>query len=339
MTKPKYIVYVDESFDRFMNFPELEGNFCYSALMVPTGKINELTCFWHALESRIRVRYLQIAGRSIDSEVKSKHVRRLSLDERFDIFKRISYCLTKNHMFIGGFFTSVHGLLCYELRSYQAFDGCATMLDYNREKLEQMKSKLDSAKQVTIGEGHLLSGLFQTITTVPFHWLGSMGAQCSICYDSRDKNEDPITFEITEKMLPKMHRVHPKYKDVYQGVIAEDSATVPGLMLVDLICSEMRRFFVRLPLLLTDQCGLRLITPTSMEGRMIPDNIGGRFLKWGSSKSMSSSTVDALVAAEQADPFTTLLPNLAAQKLSCYAHFGEARVIDFATTCFNDMVD
>jgi hypothetical protein len=48
-----YTVFIDESFDGFMNLARDDGYFCYVALMVPTVKLADLDRFWAANRDRL----------------------------------------------------------------------------------------------------------------------------------------------------------------------------------------------------------------------------------------------------------------------------------------------
>ncbi len=163
-----------------------------------------------------------------------------------------------------------------------------------------------------------------------FNWLAHLHGCCSIIYDARDVRGRPSHVRIAEDIFPKMKNLGPQFEGVYQGKTSETSQETPGLMLVDLICGELRKFMLNSSWLWNDGSSIALITPTSNEGEVIWQSIGGRMVKWGSKKQMSDATVaTALATARIEDPFTLLLPALADTKLSCYAHFGEAEVIDF----------
>jgi hypothetical protein len=101
----------------------------------------------------------------------------------------------------------------------------------------------------------------------------------------------------------------------------------------------MRNFFLGCPSILEDGSAYRLITPTSSEGAVVPIEIGGRLFKWGAEKPMSDKTKRSLASAQRISTFAPLIPHLADGKLSCYAHFGEGRIVDFARHVFNDQVD
>jgi hypothetical protein len=339
-TKPTYNVYVDETFEHFLNLPRMEGHFCYVGLMVPEKTDIQLRAFWSALERRLRLAYEEATGFAIEEEFKSTFLAKLDPATRRDAMQRVAYFLGKNVGFIAGFYTTVHGLMCWELRSAAGFADFETLPPYNLSDLQAKAEELRSEKKKGVGESKLLEGLFHTIPSIPLSWLGLMPANFRISYDARNPKEDRILFRLIEDFFPRMANVEPDRFAGYLGAQAHsDSSTVPGIMLADLVCKELRNFVQACPEILTDRSEYRLITPTSAEGTPIPTTVAGHVLKWGSAKAMSAATQARINALRRTGPFGPLIPTLADTKLSCYAHFGEGRVVDFAHHLLNDQVD
>ena len=340
VTKPVYDVYVDETFEHFMNLPRMDGHFCYVALMVPEKAETQLTSFWNALDNRLRRAYEEATGFKIEGEFKSTFLRKLSSDVRRDAMQRVAYFLNKNSGFLVGYYTTVHALMCWELRSSAGFNNVEDLPPYNLRDLQKKADELRAEKKKGVGESKLLTGLFHTIAAIPLSWLGILQADFRIHYDGRNSKENQILFKVVEEFFPRMAELEPQRFAAYLGATAHpDSSNIPGIMLADLLCKETRDFIHACPELLTDRSEYRLITPTSSEGTPIPTEIGGRIMKWGTAKEMSSSTKEKLAELRQVSPFGRLIPHLADIKLSCYGHFGEGRIVDFANECFNDQVD
>jgi hypothetical protein len=337
--KPIYNVYVDETFEHFLNLPRLDGYLCYGALMVPETREKSLSDFWAALDRRLRCYYKAATGIELSGEFKSTYLKKLSPEDRLDISQRIGYFLSKNSAWIVGFYTSVHALICWELRTQASYDESETLPPYDEAAIVQRANKLRGEKNKGFGESELLKGLFHTISSIPLSWLGVLGAQFRMRYDSRHPKEDRILLGLLDEFFPGMTRLHKGLMADYLGGTGLDSANVPGLLLVDLICKEIRNFIHAVPELLTDNSYYRPITPRSREGVIIPVEIGGHLMKWGSAKRMSAATVGKLEAAKRETAFGTWLNSVADGKLSCYGHFGEGRVADLINHVFNDQVD
>jgi len=339
LKKPIYNVYVDETFEHFLNLPRMDGYLCYSALMIPEKREESLADFWRALDERLRSYYKEATGFKISGEFKSTYLRKLKTEDRADVAQRIGYFLNRNSAWIVGFYTSVHALLCWELRSHAGYKDAEILPPYDIAALEKRAIELRIEKNKSFGESELLKGLFHTIASIPLSWLGVLGAQFRVRYDSRHPREDRILLGLLDEFFPGMTKAYEDRVADYIGGASLDSADVPGLLLVDLICKEIRNFFHAVPELLTDKSNYRLITPTSKEGAVIPAEIGGHIVKWGSAKPMSSATVAKLESAERQMPFGAWLQCLADRKLSCYGHFGEGRIADLGNGVFNDQVD
>jgi hypothetical protein len=340
VSRPVFNVYVDEVFEHFMNLPRMDGYFCYASIMVDEKTEGQLKAFWNALENRLKNAYRRATGFWIKGEFKSTYLRKLTLEDRSDAAKRIAYFLRKNGGFIAGYYTTVHGLMCWELRSSAGFEDADKLPPYDVGELEKKAAQLRAEKKKGFGESQLLQGLFHTIASVPLSWLGVLPANFRICYDSRNPKEDRVLLKLCEEFFPRMAEIEPDRMAAYLGGQGHpDSSQVPGLMLADIICKELRDFVQAAPEILVDQSEWRMITPTSREGYPLPVEIGGRTMKWGAAKLMSPSTAQKLHELRQTVPFSFLLPCLADFKLSCYGHFGEGRIVDFVNEVFHDQVD
>ena len=338
--KQVYNVYVDETFEHFMNLPRMEGYFCYVALMVPERAEAQLSAFWESLERRLRSAYDEATGFAIKGEFKSTFLTKLTSEVRRDAMHRVAYFLKKNLGFVAGYYTTVHGLMCWELRSSAGFADFEVLPPYNLTDLQKKAEELRAEKRKGAGESKLLTGLFQTIASIPLSWLGVLQANFRISYDARNPKEDRILLTFVEDFFPRISKIQPERFAAYLGAEAHaDSSVVPGVMLADLLCKEIRDFVHSCPELLTDGSAYRLITPTSSEGTLIPTEIAGHLMKWGSAKAMSPVTKQKLARLRRTSSFGSIIPQLADHKLSCYAHFGEGRVVDFDNEVFNDQVD
>ena len=336
MQKQKYTVFVDEIFEDFMNFPDLDGYFCYVGLMLPDRCGEDLERFWKSLNARLVEAYRRATGFQIEGEFKSKYLGKLSSETRRDACRRIFKFLRSNGGYVSSFYTTVHALLCWEIRTSASSKEFAP-ITYSLAELQVRKVSLIEEKKKTVGESNVLNGLFNTISGIAQSWLSHLGARYSICYDKRDKNEDRVLLNYIADFFEKMPRIDERFEGVYVGGESKESHRHPGLMLVDLLCREARDFMQAHPSLIHELSKFELITPTSKEGYIIPHEIGGRVFKWGSAKMMNLESRRLL--ASKKSPFSELIPCLADGKLSLYAHYGESRVADLANGCYNDMVD
>ncbi len=318
----------------------MAGHFCYVGVMIPEKAETQLRAFWNALDQRLRLAYEEVTGFAIEGEFKSTFLAKLDFTFRRDAMQRVAYFLSKNRGFIAGYYTTVHGLMCWELRTSASFADLETLPPYNLSDLQAKAEELRFEKKKGVGESKLLEGLFHTIASIPLSWLGLLPANFRISYDARNPKEDRILFKFVEDFFPRMKNLEPDRFAGFLGAQAHsDSSAVPGIMLADLVCKELRNFVQACPEILTDRSEYRLITPRSTEGIFVPTTLTGHVLKWGSAKEMSAATQAKISALRQNSPFGPLIPLLADTKLSCYAHFGEGRVVDFASHLLNDQVD
>src|SRR5882724_4608511 len=130
-----YTVFIDESFDGFMNLSKDDGYFCYAALMVPTMKLADLERFWRANREKLVLEYRRITGHEIQGEFKSGFLKKLSFYTRRTFGERLARFLIKNECFVAGFYTTVRNKLMYHLRTSVAKDDNAKALPASWESM------------------------------------------------------------------------------------------------------------------------------------------------------------------------------------------------------------
>jgi hypothetical protein len=229
--KGEYTVFIDESFDRFMNLQADDGWFCYGAFMIPTERLADLARFHAALFENLQNEYKKATGFSVEGEFKSSHYGKIPRDVRVPLAPKISYFLAKNRCFLAGFYTTVKSLLFYNLRSDLAFHNVSEFPALDPNQLEKQKQELLKDKQAHPGESKLLNGLFMAAALIPFNWLGKQGFKFRIQYDPRNKKEDRVLVGSIDDFLPKLGNVWPDLANVYVGTDAtKESKDCPGLM-------------------------------------------------------------------------------------------------------------
>lgn len=335
-----YTVFIDESFDGFMNLSKENGYFCYAALMVPSAKLPDLERFWAANRNRLVADYKRATGFEIQGEFKSGFLNKLSFQNRRTFGDRLSSFLHKNGCFVAGFYTTVRNMLMYHLRTEVAKNDEVKELPANWESLlAVVKQKLldDKAKQP--GDGHLLVGLFHQTLSITMNWLGSGNQSFAVVYDPRQKKEDTFLIQHADEWLKREAEIK-QLLDVYKGATAAiDSSQSPGLMLVDLILRDVRFLFSDVPELLSEQSSTKLVLPVSQTDDAVVMRLNGRLLKWGDRRPMSQQLKLRLRSASLNSMLPLYFDRLAGGKISCEAAFGESRVVNFGLGCLEDMVD
>jgi hypothetical protein len=181
-----YTVFIDESFDGFMNLARDEGYFCYAALMVPTGRLPDLERFCMANRDRLLSEYTRATGFEPRGEFKSGYLNKLDFQARRRFGERLAYFLRENDCFVAGFYTIVRNMLAYHLRTEVAKDDDAKELPANWESmLPGIKAKLLAEKPNHPGDAHILVGLFHQTLSITLNWLGSVEATFNVVYDPR----------------------------------------------------------------------------------------------------------------------------------------------------------
>jgi hypothetical protein len=337
---PAYTVFMDESFDGFMNLTRDDGYFCYAALMVPTERLPDLSRFWAANRDRLIAAYKQATGFELQGEFKSGALKKLSIEARRSFGQKLCYFLRKNRCFVAGFYTTVRSMLLYRLRTRIALDDEAKELPADFDSLlEGIKNEFLEEKPDHPGEAALLLGLFHQTVSITMHWLGSGKLSFTVVYDPRQKREDRFLIQHSDDWLRKAAEVE-NMTGLYMGTSnALASSASPGLMLVDLILRDVRFLFQDVPELLTEHSGPRLILPDPEGCDPVGMELRGIPLMWGSRRPMSEGLRRKLLGTTSNSMLPLYLESLAGGKLSCNAALGESRVVNFGEWAFEDMVD
>lgn len=335
-----YTVFIDESFDGFMNLAKDNGYFCYAALMVPTGRLPDLERFWIANRDRLVIEYKRATGFEIQKEFKSGFMNKLSFEARRKFGERLANFLRKNDCFVAGFYTTVKNMLAYHLRTQIAKDDDAKEIPANWEAiLPDIKTKLLAEKPHHPGDAHLLVGLFHQTLSISLNWLSSVNATFNVVYDPRQKKEDRFLIQHADEWLKREAEVK-GLSGVYNGATAVTaSANSPGLMLADLVLRDVRHLFADVPELLVEHSGTILILPEPQGHEPVVMTLKGMRLKWGDRRPMSAELMKKLSCPSQNSMLPLYFDRLADCKLSCEAIYGESRVVNFRFGCLEDMTD
>jgi hypothetical protein len=336
-----YTVFIDESFDGFMNLSKDDGYFCHAALMVPDTKLPDLDRFWAANRDKLAAEYKRVTAYAIQGELKSGSLNKLGFPARKAFGERLSRFLRKNECFVAGFYTTVSNKLLYHLRTEVARDDDeAKELPPDWEtRLTSVKQKLLEDKPKEPGDAHLLLGLFHQTVSITLNWLGSVGASFNVVYDPRQKKEDRYLIRYAGDWLQREAEAR-KMLNVYRGTTAiVKSADSPGLMLVDLILRDVRFLFADVPELLAEQSSTTLILHSLQGNEPVLRTFAASPYKWGDRRPMSETLIERLRNPTPNSMLPLYLDRLADTKLSCEADFGESRVVNFGLGCFEDMTD
>jgi len=337
-----YTVFIDESMDGFLGFPRPDGYFCYCALMVPSERLADLGCFWEALRERLVREYKKATGFALgDVEFKAGYLNQLGPTARRDLGERLAYFLRKNQCYVGGFFTTVDGFSLYHLRTKVAMDDEAKVLpDDWVARLAAVKRDLLANDEKLPGVANLIYPLLHAVLEIPLNWLGSLGKSFEAVYDPRDKREDAFLLKHVSRFLNDAEAAFKRFPGIFKGATAKvKSEDSPGLMLADLLLRDIRRLFLDLPGLVLEASSEKLVLPVPQNDDPLVMSFNGLRTKAGSLRPMSAELAAALRRPSANSMLPLYADRLADRKLSCYASWGEARVVRFEDDRFADMVD
>lgn len=334
----KYTVFIDESFDGFMNLSRDDGYFCYAALMVPTAKLPDLERFWAANREKLATAYARATGFQPQGEFKSGLLNKLGFETRRTFGDRLARFMAKNDCYVAGFYTTVRSLVMYHLRMEVDDDLSALPREW--------ESMLPSTKQALLvdkpnhpGESLLLLPFFHTVLAITLDWLGSNKTSFAVVYDPREKKEDRYLISRVGELMGRFAG-SAEMGSLYRGTTASTpSSQSPGLMLVDLVLRDVRSLFHDVPQLLTEASSIRLVSPSYQGHAMKLVEIGGSPFKFADLHPFSEEVKRCLERPTKNSVLPMYLTRLADQKLSCHAAFGELRTVDFGNLRFESMPD
>ncbi|MGE3309579.1 MAG: hypothetical protein AB7O66_06370 [Limisphaerales bacterium] len=337
---PRYTVFLDESFDGFMNLSKDDGYFCYAALMVPTAKLPDLERFWAANREKLATAYARATGFQPQGEFKSGLLNKLGFETRRTFGDRLARFLAKNDCYVAGFYTTVRNTLLYRVRTEVAKADEARELPPDWERLvASEKARLLEDKPNHPGDAHVLVWPFHQTLSITMNWLTALGQDFAVVYDPRQKREDRYLITHADDWLRREAEAK-KMGEVYKGVTAAlRSSESSGLILVDLVLRDVRHLFQDVPELLIEQSGLQLILLEQQAAEVVPMESGGHILKWGDRRPMTEALQRRLACPTPNSTVPLYFQSLAGGKLSCNAAFGESRVVNFGLRAFEDMVD
>ncbi len=151
----EYTVFIDETFDGFMDMSKPDGFFCHGALMVPTEVLT--------------TRFV------LEKSQRATGKRLFPLD------------LRKQKAYVAGFFTTVESYLLYHLRTEIGMDDDATQLppDFS-QLLESLRLKMLEEQRREVGDSRFIKDLMFLTANITLHWLGSGKHPMRIFFDPRN---------------------------------------------------------------------------------------------------------------------------------------------------------
>lgn len=328
-----YTVCIDESFYRFLDFRDLEGNFCYGAVGFPTAALPSITA---ALQPWMR-RYQEVVSASAATfvEFKSAQLRRCEVGFRRQFLLKLRTILSAHGGFIASFYTSVRGLAVESLR-VELMDDSEALPDNFQERLPPV---LDNLRQCN--RAMLIGALVHLPSSSMLSMLGSFQCPFTLLVDPRETTENLLVeADINDYLRKLTATVNKEHAGLFQGIDCQTTSYVHlGLQLADLIVGEARAWYREHHDLLQYGSSTRLITPTSEDHYEQLGELNGLWFKEGRLTPMPRAVIRRLHRASPHSGLGYFFPILAAGTLSYYTDNGEQRLIRISEAEFFDLCD
>jgi len=261
----EYTVFVDESFDRFFGFEDLDGNFCHAVLGVPTANYQRL----QDILAPLREAYFRHARRlcgGVPQEIKFSTLRTFPPNFRVRFARDLVRALRETGGFVSGFYTPTQGQVMERVR--------VNLLGEAEEVPEAHADLYDAARAELlaqfrgVGQSQLITGLLTMPFAAVVNFLEWFECTFRLHYDPRQEAEDRAVRDAMAGYMDDLMRL-PKplgHGDLYHGMeIGIPSHDELGLQLVDVFAGEFRDFFRNNREALTEGTTSMLITTTSDE--------------------------------------------------------------------------
>lgn len=260
----EYTVFVDESFHHFFGLPSHEGNFCYGAVGLPSVAASELERATAPLVRDYKREVKRIVGNDA-SEIKFTLARRLPKEFRDEFYSVICQLIEERDGFLGGFFTSVGGLVNEKIRE-DTLTGARGAASVSVAARYERQVALLRQKPQGPGQTTLLAEVLALPVMAVSAFVEALGCTFSLQYDPRQEDEDgavqDLAADFSRIMDSLNQRPIPSLLSIDASIGSHEST---GLQLADLLAGVVRSLFVDHPQLLEYGSSNDLITPSSTD--------------------------------------------------------------------------
>jgi hypothetical protein len=337
----EYTVFIDESFFKFFDFRNADGNFVHGAVGLPSSRYE---AFKNAIAPAVdECRVALYKTKSIASrELKSFDLYKLEFKFRRRLVLKLYSALAANGSFIAGFYTSNHGYVMEKIREDLLLEEGTTAVPEDHSQLYgAMVKKLS---QISSGPGNsalLTKLLFLPIVAIA-NFLSAFGCPFRVIYDPRQAAEDVAVKNSTEGimgavMLAKNLGIKSKFLGLEIDRLSHEEI---GLQVADVVAGEVRRFFRFNRDLLTYGSDLTLITFEHQDGEeTMLEEIDGTLHKKGRQIRIPPPLLKRALTASQDCALPYLRKLLASGLVTCITEFGTERDVAVFEGCFLDLCD
>jgi Protein of unknown function (DUF3800) len=325
-----YLVFVDESFERFLKMTTADskyGNFAYGGLGVPASEYERLK---HDLAPVVEDYLKLVPGGEI--EFKHREFKRIPYTDRRSLAKRMAQALWERGAFISGFYIPSRSLVMEQVRESLMFDhdelpaDTSELYDIGVEELRQMFYN-------TGEKSELLSCLLTKAVAAWAYMLGFLDCHFRVFYDPREPDEDASVKEKIDSMARAMAQLSPEVEGLFLGLdIHCNSEDELGLQLADLVAGETREFFKSYPEMMSHGATRRIINQFSEEDLEVwdvarPKNLVPTPNKMGALMEMPKEIAYRFAENDPAERtvMNCFSPLISSGILTCYSSTGSPR--------------
>lgn len=335
----EYTVFVDESFYRFFDFRQVDGNFAHGVVGLPSRRIKDFELAVVPTIERFYVEFHAASG-TRPRELKSTDIYRLAFPARRRFFLRIRDALSNHGGFVAGFYTSNRGYIMEKIREDSV--GQLKAIPEDHQYLYDAKVAQLEGQMTGPGQSDLIADLLFLPIIVFAHFLNSSQSPFKVICDPRQEHEDTAVKDTIEGMMKALK--NPEITGVNSKLISLDAQTAShdsiGLQIADIVAGEVRRFFRYNSELLTEGSGLELIDFEFHEGEdALLDYRFGRVFKKGRRVTIPPRLLRRSLSPRPDTALGYFRNLLAAGLVTCVTEFGTERDVAIFEGNFLDISD
>jgi len=338
-----YTVFIDESFSpEWFGFSDMDADLCYGVLTIPTAKILQLDKFenhMRKLAYKFLYKHLQqkIKEKCSVSEFKYSYFNALLPNANIisnvmdTLGNEFSCFLKENDARLFGFYIPLYGFLHYTLRD-EYFDKASTLKSMTQSEInkhiENIKNEKIQEWKIGVKNGKRNVELLRKIYEMLFMFIGQFHGQrlnktFEIVYDSRDSIEDAVLHEYALELAQLAERVFSGVSSSCKNIKMGSSSNYSGIRIADWIAGDVRKFFRKNQTLLDDGSKLEILPAVVHFYR----------------KELSAETGTCFCKLGQGTMLPQIKDYFAADTLTCFARYGEARHINIPLRIALDLAD
>lgn len=337
----EYVVFIDESFYKFFDFANEDGNFVHGAVGLPTSRYGEFRRSLASAAHEYFEAFQRLKG-TRPKEIKSADLYKVDFAERRRVVLKIRAAMEANGGFIAGFYTGNRGYVMEAIRLDLIHEDGIFAVPDDHTNLYAAKAKTLNLESIGPGQSALISKLLFLPVLAVSYFLTKLGSSFRVVYDPRQKDEDNAVKGSVEGLMASLKNLDKiGIKSRFMGLESSKASHEEfGLQIADLVAGEVRRFFRFNPDLLTCGSDLTLLKFEHQEGETaLLGELDGKLYKKGRKLPIPPAVLKKALQPTADCLLPYLRKSLAAGLVTCITEHGIERDVALFDNCFLDICD